>query len=43
MINSTHTSDLYPPSLWYIQPQRLGGMPRPPLEDFPGIQGIVSI
>lgn len=30
-----HTSNLYPDYVWLIKSQRLGGMPRPPLEDLP--------
>ena len=41
-------SNLSPDYIWWVQPQRLGGMPRPPLEDLPqlyqaGIRGIVSV
>ncbi len=48
MINNAYASNLYPDYLWWVQPQRLGGMPRPSLEDLPqlyqaGIRGIVSV
>lgn len=38
----------YPDYLWWVKPQTLGGMPRPPLEDLPrlyqaGVRGIVSV
>lgn len=38
----------YPDYLWWVIPEKLAGMPRPPLEDLPqlyqaGIRGIVSV
>ncbi len=38
----------YPDYIWWLIPEKLGGMPRPPLEDLPklyqaGIRGIISI
>lgn len=38
----------YPNYLWWVIPERLAGMPRPPLEDLPqlyqaGLRGVVSV
>ncbi|MBR8827831.1 MAG: dual specificity protein phosphatase family protein [Gomphosphaeria aponina SAG 52.96 = DSM 107014] len=38
----------YPEYLWWVKPEKLGGMSRPPLEDLPqlyqaGMRGIVSV
>ncbi|MDJ0577569.1 MAG: hypothetical protein QNJ65_20710 [Xenococcaceae cyanobacterium MO_234.B1] len=48
MIDNILKSNLYPDYLWWVQPQRLGGMPRLSLEELPhlyqaGIRGIVSV
>ena len=44
MTNTT----FYPDYLWWVIPEKLAGMPRPPLEDLPqlyqtGIRGIISV
>jgi protein tyrosine phosphatase (PTP) superfamily phosphohydrolase (DUF442 family) len=38
----------YPDYLWWVIPEKLAGMPRPPLEDLPqlynaGLRGLVSV
>jgi len=38
----------YPQYIWWVKPEKLGGMSRPPLEDLPqlisaGMRGIVSV
>ena len=48
MTSNLCESDSYPAYLWWVQPHRLGGMPRPALEDLPqlyqaGLRGIVSV